>query len=73
MLHARKLVHRDVSPRNLWRTPDGRAKLIDFGALAPFGPADHVLGTPPCVAPDAFDGQPLDARSDLYWLGELAP
>ena len=31
LLHARKLMHRDVSPRNLWRTPDGRVKLIDFG------------------------------------------
>jgi tetratricopeptide (TPR) repeat protein len=72
LLHARKLIHRDVSPRNLWRTPDGRVKLIDFGAVTPFGPSDHVLGTPPLVPPEALDGLPLDQRSDLYALGAVA-
>jgi serine/threonine protein kinase len=51
VLHARRLVHRDLSPGNLWRTPGGRIKLIDFGALAPFGVAREVVGTPPFVDP----------------------
>ena len=38
LLHSRRLVHRDVTPRNIRCTHDGTAKLIDFGAMAPFGP-----------------------------------
>jgi tetratricopeptide (TPR) repeat protein len=71
LLHARKLVHRDVSPRNLWRLPSGRVKLIDFGALLPFGPSDHVMGTPPLIPPEALRQQPLDQRADLYALGAV--
>lgn len=72
LLHARRLIHRDVSPRNLWRTPDGRVKLIDFGALMPFGVCDHIIGTPPLVPPEALDRRPLDQRADLYALGGVA-
>ncbi|HEX6242911.1 MAG TPA: serine/threonine-protein kinase, partial [Polyangiales bacterium] len=71
VLHARRLVHRDISPRNVWRQPDGRIKLIDFGALAPFGSPRDVVGTPPLVAPEALAGQLLDQRTDLYSLGAL--
>jgi tetratricopeptide (TPR) repeat protein len=69
VLHARGLVHRDVSPRNLWRTPDGRVKLIDFGAITPFGRTQKLMGTPPLLPPEAFSGGALDQRSDLYSLG----
>jgi hypothetical protein len=72
VLHARSLIHRDVSPRNLWRTPDGRVKLIDFGALAPFGPNAQLIGTPPLVPPEALARRPLDQRADLYALGGVA-
>ncbi len=72
LLHARRLVHRDVSPRNLWRTPDGRVKLLDFGALTPFGPCTRLVGTPPLVPPEAYEGQELDQRTDLYALGAVA-
>ncbi|MET0340573.1 MAG: serine/threonine-protein kinase [Polyangiales bacterium] len=72
LVHARGMVHRDVSPRNLFRTPDGRVKLIDFGSLAPFGRSDHVVGTPPFLAPEALWGQELDPRTDLYALGAVA-
>jgi Cdc6-like AAA superfamily ATPase len=71
VLHARQLVHRDVSPRNLWRTPDGRVKLIDFGAVVGFGHAEQVIGTPPLLAPEAFYGRALDQRTDLYALGAV--
>ncbi|MET0341993.1 MAG: AAA family ATPase [Polyangiales bacterium] len=72
VLHARRLVHRDVSPRNLWRTPDGRVKLIDFGALSPFGATEHLVGTPPNLAPEALRTGALDQRADLYALGAVA-
>ena len=72
LLHARGLVHRDVSPRNLWRTEDDVVKLIDFGALSSFGPQEQVIGTPAFLAPEALAGAPLDARSDLYSLGAVA-
>jgi tetratricopeptide (TPR) repeat protein len=71
LLHARHLVHRDVSARNVWRCPDGRIKLIDFGALSAFGSARDVAGTPPFIAPEALHGQALDQRSDLFALGAL--
>jgi hypothetical protein len=72
LLHARHLLHRDLSPRNLLRSKSGRLKLIDFGALALFGPSTELVGTPPFVAPEALRTAPLDQRSDLFALGALA-
>ncbi|HVU04361.1 MAG TPA: protein kinase [Polyangiaceae bacterium] len=72
LLHARRLVHRDVSPSNVRITPDGRCKLIDFGALASVGAADDIAGTPPAIPPEALFGQSLDQRADLFSLGALA-
>src|SRR5688572_9225906 len=61
LLHSRHLLHRDLSPRNVRCTDDGHAKLIDFGAMAPFGPIAHLAGTPAYMAPEAVYGQSLDA------------
>jgi hypothetical protein len=72
LLHARRLVHRDVSPRNVHLTRSGECKLIDFGALIGFGEPSSVIGTPPCVAPEALESGALDQRADLYALGCLA-
>jgi Protein kinase domain/AAA ATPase domain len=71
VLHARGLVHRDISARNLWRGPDGRVKLIDFGAVTAIGTPPNLVGTPPCVPPEALERLPLDARADLYALGAV--
>ena len=72
ILHARGLVHRDVSARNVRCTTDGRAKLIDFGAMVSTGavPKD-VVGTPPFMAPEVLQMQTLDGRADLFSLGAL--
>ena len=72
ILHSRGLLHRDVSSRNVRCTADGRAKLLDFGAMTAMGSAKDVVGTPPFVAPEALALQALDARSDLFALGTLA-
>lgn len=72
LLHARRILHRDLSPKNIWCLPDGRIKLIDFGALTSFGEVNDVAGTPPFVPPEALSRKTLDQRSDLYALGALA-
>ncbi len=69
LLHARRLVHRDVSPRNVRTTREGTAKLIDFGALAPMGTGGQAIGTPPFVPPEVLHRSTLDARTDLFSLG----
>ncbi|HMJ12547.1 MAG TPA: protein kinase, partial [Polyangiaceae bacterium] len=72
LLHARKLLHRDVSPRNIRVTQAGRAKLLDFGALAGFGTSSDLVGTPTCIAPETIECLELDARTDLFSLGVVA-
>jgi hypothetical protein len=72
LLHTRRLVHRDVTPRNVRVTPDGHCKLLDFGALTSFGIPDRAVGTPPCMPPEALHGAALDQRADLFALGALA-
>ena len=42
LLHARGLVHRDVSPRNIRVDRKGQARLLDFGALAQIGAASRM-------------------------------
>lgn len=72
LVHARRLVHRDVTPNNVRLTSDGRAKLIDFGALTPFGRPKELVGTPAFTAPECLTRGELDQRGDLYSLGAVA-
>jgi hypothetical protein len=72
-LHARGLVHRDITPGNVrCAAGDGRAKLIDFGVIATVGVSGEIAGTPPYIAPESGRGLPLDHRADLFSLGALA-
>lgn len=72
LVHARRFIHRDISPANIRLTGDGSAKLIDFGALTPFGKPEELVGTASCMAPECLSGAPLDQRADLYSLGAVA-
>jgi len=68
-LHARRLLHRDVSAANIRCTAHGTAKLIDFGTVMHMGPSKLLIGTPVYCPPEALYMLPLDARADLFALG----
>jgi hypothetical protein len=72
LLHSRRLVHRDISPRNVFVEPGGAAKLIDFGAMASMGAHHRPIGTASCMAPEVWRREQLDGRADVYGLGALA-
>ena len=70
LLHSRRLLHRDISPRNIRCTHAGRAKLIDFGAMAPMSSGgSQIVGTPAFTPPETLHRLALDPRTDLYSLG----
>lgn len=69
LLHSRRLIYRDLNPRNVHCNAQGTPKLIDFGAIAVMGPCPQLVGTPAYCAPEAVELQPLDARTDLFSLG----
>jgi tetratricopeptide (TPR) repeat protein len=71
-LHTHHLVHRDLAPRNVRCTGEGRAKLIDFGVIATPGVSGDIAGTPPVISPENLRGLPIDHRADLFGLGALA-
>ncbi|HKP56684.1 MAG TPA: serine/threonine-protein kinase [Polyangiales bacterium] len=70
LVHSRRLLHRDITPRNIRCTQAGIAKLIDFGAMSPMtAGGSEVVGTPAFTAPETLQRLALDARTDLYSLG----
>jgi serine/threonine protein kinase len=73
--HDSGLVHRDIKPANVLLTPNGDAKLADFGLvrrLADMAQGGTPLaGTPTFMAPELFQGTPASARSDIYAVGVL--
>jgi TolB-like protein/Tfp pilus assembly protein PilF len=83
--HSRGVVHRDLKCANVVITPEGRAKVLDFGLAGRLrGETDgeastqsmesaelsgKIAGTLPYMAPEQLRGQPADSRSDLWAVG----
>ena len=82
--HALGLLHRDVKSANILITPQGQAKVLDFGLAKRLeGSGEHdagitvvnltqpgmVMGTPAYMSPEQTRGETLDARSDVFSLG----
>ncbi len=74
--HARGVVHRDVKPGNVLVSEMGVAKISDFGIArierSHLTQAGEVLGTPFYMAPEQFNGQPADERTDVYAAAVIA-
>jgi serine/threonine protein kinase len=66
------VVHRDVKPANIILSPNGTAKLTDFGCAVPSNELGSVVaGSLAYMSPEQLEGQPLDQRADIYALGAV--
>jgi len=69
-----EVVHRDVSPQNLFVTFDGNVKVVDFGIASASDRVHHttagqVKGKFSYMAPEQSRGGALDRRADVWALG----
>ncbi len=69
-----ELVHRDVTPSNLFVTYDGAVKLLDFGIARSKRGLRHpstgeTKGKLGYLAPELAQGLAIDRRSDIWALG----
>jgi serine/threonine protein kinase len=71
--HGEGIIHRDINTANIFVQPDDRIKIFDFGIACQAGTEDYLLGGAfPYMAPELFDGEPADERTDIYALGITA-
>ena len=73
--HRLGVIHRDVKPANVLLSRDGDVLLTDFGIAKLYEETlqltgeGTMIGTPAYMAPEQLQGQPVDARTDIYALG----
>ncbi len=80
--HGRFVLHRDIKPTNVFVTPEGRVKLLDFSIAAIIedtAPDEAVAAqrgghpcTPSFAAPEQIRGETLTVATDVYGIGALA-
>ena len=71
--HRQGVIHRDLRPPNVLVSDTGVLKVADFGTSRFLEIAAHgttVIGSPPYMAPEQFDGKAVFA-SDLYSFGVM--
>jgi hypothetical protein len=69
--HGHGVVHRDLTPSNVFLCEDGQVKLLDLGMAQAFGRRKLDGGTPDYMAPEQAQALPEDERVDVYALGVL--
>ena len=74
--HRLKIIHRDIKPANVLLSENNTPRLTDFG-VARIGLDSELtqdgamVGTFAYLSPEAFLGQPLDERSDIWSFGVM--
>src|SRR6478609_4005704 len=71
-----RIVHRDVTPRNVLIDDEGAVRLIDFGIAAPVtrdsdSARTEVFGSPGHMPPEQLHGAELTPATDVFAVGAL--
>jgi hypothetical protein len=69
--HARGVMHRDLTPGNIFLRDDGEVKVLDLGLAHAFGHRKIDGGTPAYMAPEQWRDAPEDERTDVFAMGVI--